>query len=275
MVEAHNKAQIRNEYEVKALKQQKIRNGIIFASGMILLLAIGLWSRLSYVRKSKLKIEAEKQKSEDLLLHILPSEIAHELKETGTALARNYETVSILFTDFKEFTQASQNMTPMQLVSEIDVCFQYFDSICDKYRIEKIKTIGDSFMACGGLNLSNPDTVANTILAALEMADYIVKRKKEATEKDVIAFEMRAGIHTGQVVAGVVGAKKFQYDVWGDTVNTASRMESSGAVGKVNISATTYEFVKDDRRFQFENRGSIEVKGKGAVEMFFVSLKHN
>jgi class 3 adenylate cyclase len=141
----------------------------------------------------------------------------------------------------------------------------------DKYSIEKIKTIGDAYMAAGGLPVPMDDSVKKTVLAALEMQSFIGMRKAEQDAIGKPAFEMRVGIHTGPVVAGIVGVKKFQYDIWGDTVNTASRIESNGAVGKVNISQKTYELLKDDTDFIFESRGKIEAKGKGEIEMFFVS----
>lgn len=209
------------------------------------------------------------------MLNILPVEIAEELKANGRAEARDFELVTILFTDFKEFTKLSEKMSAHELVSEINYCFKAFDEIMSKYRIEKIKTIGDSYMAAGGLPATSADSVKNTVLAGLEIQAFIKKRKVEREEKGALAFEMRAGIHSGPVVAGIVGVKKFQYDVWGDTVNTASRMESAGAVDRVNISETTYELLKNESQFQYEYRGKIEVKGKGEITMYFVELKQN
>ena len=143
----------------------------------------------------------------------------------------------------------------------------------EKYGVEKIKTIGDAYMAAGGLPIPKDDSVKKTVLAAIEMQGFIVDRSKKLKAQGLPNFEMRCGIHTGPVVAGIVGVKKFQYDIWGDTVNTASRMESAGEVGKVNISQTTYELLKNEPNFTFESRGKIEVKGKGELEMYFVALK--
>ena len=201
--------------------------------------------------------------------------------------------VSILFTDFKGFTAASAKLSAQELVSEINTCFEAFDGIMAKYNIEKIKTIGDAYMAAGGLPVPTDDSVKNTVLSAIEMQDFITHRKAEMDAAGKPAFEMRVGIHTGPVVAGIVGVKKFQYDIWGDTVNTAARMESAGEVAKVNISQATYELLKDTEQatlslskgspskgsrstqFTFESRGKIEAKGKGEIEMYFVSLKTN
>jgi adenylate cyclase len=236
----------------------------------VLLLAIGLYNRLRFVRKSKASLQVEKDRSEDLLLNILPKEIAQELKLHGKAEARNFDLVSILFTDFKGFTEASAKMSAALLVGEINACFEAFDGIIEKYKVEKIKTIGDSYMATGGLPIPTDDSVKNTVLAALEMQAFITKRKADNEAQNKPAFEMRVGIHTGPVVAGIVGVKKFQYDIWGDTVNTASRMESSGEVGKVNISQSTYKIIKNESEFVCVSRGKIEAKGKGDIDMYFV-----
>jgi adenylate cyclase len=254
--------------------EEKTRNLALGAGGFFILLAGGFYSRMRYIRKSRATLQVEKDRSENLLLNILPEEIAQELKIYGKAEARDFDLVSILFTDFKGFTEASAKMSAGDLVSEINFCFEAFDGIMEKYGIEKIKTIGDAYMAAGGLPVPTDDSVKNTVLAALEMQAFISKRKSEMDTADKPAFEMRVGIHTGPVVAGIVGVKKFQYDIWGDTVNTASRIESNGEAGKVNISQATYELLKDDPQFAFESRGKIEAKGKGEMEMWFVQLKN-
>jgi adenylate cyclase len=209
-----------------------------------------------------------------LLLNILPADIAAELKEKGRADARDFDLVSILFTDFKDFTEQSAKLSAADLVNELNHCFEAFDGIMGKYHIEKIKTIGDAYMAAGGLHVPTDDSVKNTVLAAIEMQAFVGKRKAEMDKMGLPAFEMRVGIHTGPVVAGIVGVKKFQYDIWGDTVNTASRMESNGDVSKVNISQATYDLIKGDSNFNFESRGKIQAKGKGEMEMWFVSVKN-
>jgi class 3 adenylate cyclase/Tfp pilus assembly protein PilF len=270
--------EVQHTHKEEVRKKNRTRNIAIGSGFFLLLLAGGLYSRNRYIKKAKDVIEEEKDRSDNLLLNILPEEIANELKAKGKADARDFDHVSILFTDFKEFTQLSEKLSAKDLVAEINHCFEAFDGICGKYGVEKIKTIGDSYMAAGGLPVPNEDSTKNTTLAALEMADFIIKRKAEREAQGQIGFEMRSGIHTGNVVAGIVGVKKFQYDIWGDTVNTASRMESNGEVGKVNISQATYELLKDlpaaqegDSDFVFESRGKIEAKGKGEIEMYFVS----
>ena len=255
--------------------REKNRTSSLLAGSVIfvLLFAGFIYSRLRFTKKAKADIEKEKDRSEKLLLNILPSDIAAELKEKGRAEARDFDMVSILFTDFKGFTAASENLSAQALVSEINICFEAFDGLMEKYKIEKIKTIGDAYMAAGGLPNPSDDSVKNTVLAALEMQAFIGKRKLDLVSQGKPFFEMRLGIHTGPVVAGIVGVKKFAYDIWGDTVNTASRMESGGAVGQVNISQSTYLLLKDDSDFKFESRGKIEAKGKGEIEMYFVSKR--
>jgi adenylate cyclase len=266
------KVELAHHQEVS--EKEKFRNIFLVGGLFLLLLAIGLYSRNRYIRKSKNRIEKEKDRSENLLLNILPADIAAELKEKGRADARDFDLVSILFTDFKDFTEQSAKLSAADLVNELNHCFEAFDGIMGKYHIEKIKTIGDAYMAAGGLHVPTDDSVKNTVLAAIEMQAFVGKRKAEMDKMGLPAFEMRVGIHTGPVVAGIVGVKKFQYDIWGDTVNTASRMESSGDVSKVNISQATYDLIKGDSNFNFESRGKIQAKGKGEMEMWFVSVKN-
>ena len=208
-------------------------------------------------------------RSEALLLNILPEIIAEELKAKGTVEAKLFNEVTVMFTDFKDFTQITEKLTPAELVSEIDILFKEFDNIISKHNIEKIKTIGDSYMCAGGLPVANKTHAINVVSAAMDIQQFtqqhITKRKIEGKE----LFEIRIGAHTGPVVAGIVGDKKFAYDIWGDTVNVASRMESSGEVGKINISGPTYELVKD--KFNCVHRGKIQAKNKGEIDMYFVS----
>ena len=262
---------VEEAHQAEVRRKNQSRN-IFGALGILAaVIALGFFYRWRFVKRSREELQVEKDRSENLLLNILPEEIAQELKETGKAEARDFDQVSILFTDFKDFTEQSEKLTPAELVAEINHCFEAFDKIMERYGIEKIKTIGDAYMAAGGLPVPTDTSVANTVQAALEMQAFIEKRKQGNVAKGLPAFEMRVGIHTGPVVAGIVGVKKFQYDIWGDTVNTASRMESNGIPGKVNVSQSTYEQLKGDPRFSFESRGKIEAKGKGEIHMYFVS----
>lgn len=258
----------------ETLQKKKNQRNVLLISGCFILVIAGvLWSRLKFIKTSKAKLQIEKDRSEHLLLNILPEEIAEELKVKGYVDAQDVDTATILFTDFKSFTETASKLTPQELVEEINVCFKAFDAIIEKYHIEKIKTIGDAYMAAGGLPQPDVNAVKNTILAALAMQEFILKRKQKSSITHKPAFEMRVGVHVGPIVAGIVGVKKFQYDVWGDTVNTASRMESNGEVGKVNISEDTYVLIKDEPDFTFTYRGKLEVKGKGVLAMYFVSKK--
>jgi class 3 adenylate cyclase len=256
------------EYQRELAHERADRNIALGLGLGILLLAGGLWSRLRYVRRVQRTIKKERDRSEELLLNILPVEIAMELKQFGKAKAKRYDKAAILFTDFERFTDTAAQMHASELVEEINSCFTEFDRICDQYGIEKIKTIGDSYMAAGGLPVPNPNSTVALVQAALDMQQFIRQRVKQRMADGLPSFKMRAGIHVGPVVAGIVGVKKFQYDIWGDTVNTASRLESSGQVGRVNISAATYELVKEE--FTCEYRGEIVVKGKGKLGMYFV-----
>jgi class 3 adenylate cyclase len=216
------------------------------------------------------QLTAEKERSDKLLLNILPAEVADELKASGEAEAKLINEVTVLFTDFKGFTAMSEQLSPQELVRDIHECFSAFDRIMEKHGIEKIKTIGDSYMAAGGLPTPNSTHAMDVVKAALEILEFIEKGKKHRQDQVLPYFEIRIGIHTGPVVAGIVGVKKFAYDIWGDTVNTASRMESSGEVGQVNISETTFALVKDGPGLTFTARGKVQAKGKGEMEMYFV-----
>jgi adenylate cyclase len=211
------------------------------------------------------ELQKEKKKTEDLLLNILPHEVAEELKENGSSEAKYYDEVTVLFTDFVNFTANSERIGVQEVLNELNICFTEFDSIMEKYNLEKIKTIGDAYLAVSGLPVSNDQHAKNAVNASLEILSYIQQRKKDNPN----ALDIRIGIHSGPIIAGIVGVKKFAYDIWGDTVNTAARMEQNSSSGKVNVSEATYQLIKDD--FTFEHRGKIETKGKGAMEMYFVN----
>ncbi|MCX6334071.1 MAG: triple tyrosine motif-containing protein [Bacteroidia bacterium] len=211
----------------------------------------------------------EKEKSETLLANVLPKNTASEIMEKGKATKIKYNFVTVLFSDIQGFTKIAEETNPEVLIDELDKFFFYFDSVVERLGIEKIKTIGDAYMCAGGIPEKNRTNPVEVILAALEMQVYM-SRLKETSELEGMKFwDIRIGIHTGTVVAGVVGQKKLSYDIWGDTVNTASRMESSGEAGKINISGTTYEFVKEF--FVCEHRGRMPVKYKGELDMYFVN----
>jgi len=242
-------------------RQKLIRNSFILGFVIVMIFA-GIFFR------QRNRISKEKQRSESLLLNILPEETAEELKSTGTAKAKHFDEVTVLFTDFKEFTKLSEKLSPEKLVQEINECFSGFDRIMKKYGIEKIKTIGDAYMAAGGLPTPNKTHATDVVKAAIEIRSFMrFYRQKKQSEGEPY-FEIRIGVHTGPLVAGVVGLNKFQYDIWGDTVNTASRMESSGEPGNINISGTTYELIRDS--FTCTHRGKIDAKNKGQIDMYFV-----
>jgi adenylate cyclase len=250
------------QIQEQVIKREKlVRNGFVAGFAVVLLFA-GVF----FMQRNR--ISKEKKRSDELLLNILPAETAEELKSTGVAKAKSLDSATVLFTDFKNFTQESEKLTPENLVAEIHHCYSEFDRIITKHGVEKIKTIGDSYMCAGGLPATNITHPVDVVAAALEMLNFIEENKKEKIKLGQPFFELRIGIHTGSVVAGIVGIKKFSYDIWGDTVNTASRMESSGQAGKINISETTYELVKD--KFICVPRGKIEAKHKGMINMYFV-----
>lgn len=245
--------------------------GVLSISYLNFITSLNLRQSRKLLKKAYQSSELEKQRSDNLLLNILPSEVATELKEKGEVSAKQIEGVSILFTDFKDFTRVTENLSPQELVSEINQYYKAFDSICERFDLEKIKTIGDSYMAAAGLPIPYEKSTQNVVMAALEMLDFVNQERQGKSPEIIMPFEIRIGIDTGKVVAGIVGLNKFQYDVWGDTVNIASRMETHGKEGKVNISQSTYHQIKDDPKFQFEHRGMVPVKGKGDMDMYFVS----
>jgi adenylate cyclase len=238
---------------------------LALSSVLFLLLGLIVYRNFKTQIKYNSLLSKEKKRSEDLLLNILPVEVANELKDTGNATARHFDRVTVMFTDFVNFTRASERMDPKQLVGELHACFKAFDEIIDKYNIEKIKTIGDSYLAVSGLPVTDPLHAEHIVKAAIEINEFVKARKQQLGEN---AFEARIGIHSGNVIAGIVGVKKFSYDIWGDTVNTAARMEQNSEPGRINISQTTYDLIK--AKFYCEYRGEIDAKNNGKLGMYFV-----
>lgn len=253
------------ELENKRAAQKLLIMGI----ALIALISLLLLFMFIHRKKAGKVLEIEKRKSDQLLLNILPHEIAEELKNTQKTQARSYDMATVLFADIKDFTSISATLKPSLLIEELDYIFGAFDNIIQKYNIEKIKVIGDCFMCVGGIPHGNETNPQDTVLAAIEMQEFMSEMKKERTKTKKQIYQIRIGINTGPIVAGVIGSKKFAYDVWGDTVNIASRLETSCEPGKINISASTYEKIKD--KFACVYRGKIDIKGKNGVDMYFVT----
>lgn len=220
------------------------------------------------VARRTAQLTEEKKKSDTLLLNILPGRIADELKEKGHTQPVRIDAATVLFTDFVGFTKIAENLTPEDVVAELDKCFSYFDQVTEKYGLEKLKTIGDSFMCAGGVPEANRTHAIDACLAALEIQAFMNQMKEIKHQQGFPYWELRLGINSGPLVAGVVGHKKFAYDVWGDSVNTASRMESSGLAGEINISRSTYDLVQ--KWFVCEHRGQVSAKNKGEIDMYLL-----
>lgn len=255
--------QYKSEFDKKEIitnkeiqKQKILRNGSLGVLLVALVFAVIFFNQRNKIKKGK-------NLSDELLLNILPSEVAEELKQKGEVDAQYFDEVTVLFTDFVNFTGISETLSPKELVAEIHECFKGFDAITSKHGLEKIKTIGDAYLAVCGLPNANNFHAKNTVLAAIEILEFINNRKENGG-----LFNIRIGIHSGSLVAGVVGVKKFAYDIWGDTVNTAARMEQNSVSGKINISENTFQLVKND--FQFEHRGRVSAKNKGEIDMYYI-----
>ncbi|MDX1333343.1 MAG: adenylate/guanylate cyclase domain-containing protein [Robiginitalea sp.] len=263
-----DRAEANLELESQKRKQER---AALWATGVTALLfiivAMGVFGRYRYMRKTNKIISEERDRSEDLLLNILPKETAHELKEKGRVRAQRFDAVTVLFTDFQGFTKHAESIDPEKLVKSLDHYFGHFDTLMDKYGLEKIKTVGDAYMCASGLPFPSPDHAHRVVEAAMEMLEFVEASKTDPDE-DHIRFDIRIGINSGPVVAGIVGTKKFAYDIWGDTVNIASRMESTSETGRINIAEETYQLVRDD--YECEYRGEIDAKNRGKLNMYFL-----
>lgn len=276
-----DKKQLEIEKQEAAIQKASIQRKALLGGAAGLLLVLGLlYNRFLLKNKANKTLEeknsiiaAEQERAESLLLNILPKATADELKAKGSTTAKRYASVSVLFTDFKSFTQVTELMEAEGLVALLDYCYRGFDEIVQKHNIEKIKTIGDAYMCAGGLPETNTTHGVDIVKAALEMQAFMDDLNARREEQGQPILSMRTGIHSGPVVAGIVGSKKFAYDIWGDTVNIAARMESSGEIGRVNISAATYALVKDS--FDCVYRGKISAKNKGEIDMYFIGCEQS
>lgn len=276
---------LRKEQEVQELQlkaseleldAQKAKNNLYIIVAAVSLSLLSIIGVLFMARQKTLRelaeknkiIHEEKKKSDDLLLNILPEEVMHELKAHGKTQARNYSKATVLFADIRDFTTISEQLSPDELIEGLDAYFECFDKVIEKYDIEKIKTIGDAYVCAGGVPTKSEGNPHLVVQAALDFMIEIERLRRARVAVGKIPFEFRIGIHTGQLVAGVIGVRKFAYDIWGDTVNMAARMQQAGEAGKINISGTTYELVKD--KFACVHRGKIEAKNKGELDMYFV-----
>jgi class 3 adenylate cyclase/Tfp pilus assembly protein PilF len=256
------------------LKRQNVAKNILIAGLAIAFIFATVLYR-NYRNKIKVNKILDKQNAEiqSLILNILPQEVADELQRTGNATPKYYEKASVLFTDFKSFSSLADSMTPQDVVSELNECFVAFDEIIERNNLEKIKTIGDSYMCAGGIPTEDDDHPIKIVRASLQIQDFIKTRNAKRLEMNLPPWDIRVGINTGPLVAGVVGRKKYAYDIWGGTVNVASRLESNGEPGQINISAATYELVK--HIYPCTYRGKIYAKNIGEIDMYFVNLAMN
>jgi len=276
-----DKARADKATQAKELEINK-REKLLGFSGLLVLILILVLISLIYIRRANRKLKAsnleisenrklialEKEKSDELLLNILPEKTAAELKLTGSSAPKHYDQASVLFTDFKGFTGIAENLSPTELIDELNLYFKAFDQIMEEHNIEKIKTIGDAYMCAGGIPEPNETNAFDTVSAAIDMMVHVKKVNADKAKNGLQGWGIRIGIHTGPIVAGVVGQKKFAYDIWGDAVNTASRMETAAEVNRINITQQTYDLVKDRIKCSF--RGELDAKNKGKIAMYFV-----
>jgi class 3 adenylate cyclase len=254
--------------ESELRRQTTARNAV--SIGLILVFIIAFILLRGYRNKVKTNkiLDQQKEEIENLVLNILPAEVAQELKENGHAEPKYFDFVSVLFTDFRSFTKIADELSPQEVVTELNECFIAFDDIIEKYGLEKIKTIGDAYMCAGGIPTKNEDHPLKIVKASFEIMEFVKARNNRRHALGLPPWDLRIGIHVGPLVAGVVGRKKYAYDIWGSTVNIASRMENNGEPGHVNVSSAIFELVKD--RYQCTYRGKIYAKNIGEIDMYFI-----
>jgi len=262
---------IDNELKQTQIERSTASKRLLYALAVLLFALVGgFYFRYRYIQKSNAILAKERNKSENILLNILPKETAEELKEQGFIKAKYFKEVSVLFTDFKQFSLVAEGIPAEELVQSLDYFFKKFDIITEKHNLEKIKTIGDAYMCAGGLPTENKTHAENAFSAALEILEF-VKETKNNPPSGIYPFEVRIGINTGPVIAGVVGIKKFQYDIWGNTVNIAARMENNSEPGKINVSENTYQLLKNKHDFTY--RGKITAKNNQLLNMYYAEEK--
>ncbi|MBC2839544.1 adenylate/guanylate cyclase domain-containing protein [Robiginitalea sp. SC105] len=257
-------------YEVQIEEETRAKNLLLIILGLFLAIIAGFIFQYFYIKRTNRRLAIERNRSDEILLNILPEEAAAELKEKGHVRTKEFEEITVLFTDFRAFSVIAERVSAEMLVKSVDYYFKNFDAIMDKYGIEKIKTIGDAYMCAGGIPTPNTTNAEDAFNAAREIVAF-TNETEWNPPKGIYPFEIRVGLNTGPVVAGVVGTKKFAYDIWGNTVNIASRMESSSEVGRINVSENTYQKLKDSHRFSY--RGEIEVKNGMFLRMYFADLE--
>lgn len=275
-------SELRTKYEVaqkdlelsvnkSIIEKQRFIQWALLLGLLLVGVAAFIWWR-AFRNKSRLNrlIKKEKQRSDELLLNILPGAVAEELKNNNRVEARRFEQVTVICTDFQDFTGIANVLSPEELVQLLDEYFQAFDTITTKFGVEKIKTMGDAYMCAGGLPDPSEGAPVAVMQAAIAMRDFVIDLRNKKMQQGLPFFNCRIGVHTGPVIAGIVGSKKFVYDIWGDTVNTATRMEQYGAIDKINVSEATHELLNGVEGMNFDYRGVLEVKGKGGTGMYFV-----
>lgn len=260
----------RINFESQKKIDEQTRTLLYVGLGFLILIMAGLMNRFLFIRKAKNMISKEKDRSDEILLNILPEETAEELKANGRIKAKQFDQITVLFTDFKGFSVVAEEVSPEKLVDSVDYYFRHFDAIVEKYGLEKIKTIGDAYMCAGGLPIANETHAEDAMKAAIMIRDFVEQTKKNPPP-NIHPFEIRIGLNSGPVVAGVVGTKKFAYDIWGSTVNFAARMESKSEPGRINVSETTFKLLKN--KYDFTYRGEIEVKNGQTLKMYFAEVE--